>query len=80
MKKKLIKISTVPGSLNAFCRGQLKMLSEYFEVVVVSSPGKALEEIKAREQVRVVEIPMERHISLFKAFLYKRILSILSKT
>ncbi len=35
-KKKLIKVSTVPTSLNTFCYGQLKMLSEHYEVVAVS--------------------------------------------
>ena len=64
MKKKIIKISTVPGSLNAFCNGQLKMLSDYYDVVVVSSPGKALEEIRNREGVRTIEVPMQRHISI----------------
>lgn len=34
-KKKLIKVSTVPTSLNTFCYGQLKMLSEHYEVVAV---------------------------------------------
>ena len=69
MKKKILKISTVPESLNTFCEKQLKMLSEDFEVVAVSSPGADLKEIETREQVRVVEIPMERHISLAKDLL-----------
>ncbi len=65
-KKKLIKASTVPTSLNTFCRGQLKMLSEHFEVVAISSPLKELDEIKKREGVRCIAVPMERHISIIK--------------
>lgn len=67
-KKKLIKVSTVPTSLNIFCYGQLKMLSEHYEVVAVSSPMKELDEIHKREEVRCIGIPMERHISLIKDF------------
>ena len=53
-------------SLDIFCKGQLKMLSDYFEVVAVSSPDSELDIIADREGIRTVAIPMERHISLFK--------------
>lgn len=65
-KKKLIKVSTVPMSLNTFCRGQLAMLSEHFEVVAISSPGEQLLELGDREGVRTVAVPMERHIAILK--------------
>jgi glycosyltransferase involved in cell wall biosynthesis len=42
------------------------MLSQYFEVVAVSSPEKELEIVGKREGVRTVAIPMERHISVLK--------------
>jgi hypothetical protein len=64
--RKIIRVSTIPMSLNIFCRGQLKMLSYYYEVVAVSSPGEDLREIREREGVRTVSIPMERHISIIK--------------
>lgn len=61
---KLIRTSTIPGSLNTFCRGLLKELSdEGYEVVAVSSPGPHLNEIRDREGVKVIEASMERHIS-----------------
>ena len=64
---KLLRISTVPTSLNTFCKGLLKELSqEGYEVVAVSSPGEALNELAEREGVRTIEVPMERHISPFK--------------
>ena len=64
-KKKTIKTSTIPASLNTFCKGQLKMLSKHFEVVAVSSPGNRLDELKEREGVRTIGLPMERTISIF---------------
>jgi hypothetical protein len=48
--KKIIKVSTVPMSLDTFCRGQLKMLCRYFDVVAVSSPDSELKEIEKREE------------------------------
>ena len=63
-KKKLIRSSTIPTSLDTFCKGQLKMLSEHFEVVAVSSPEKELKWIEEREGVRTIAVPMERHISI----------------
>lgn len=45
------------------------MLSEYYEVVAVSSPGEKMKVLKEREGVRTVSIPMERRISLVKDFI-----------
>lgn len=63
MKKKVLRIATVPISLNLLLQGQLRMLNEEYEMVAVSSPGKDLEEVGAREGVRTVGIRMERRIS-----------------
>lgn len=67
-RMKLIKASTVPGSLNTFCRGQLNELSvnQGYDVVALSSPGEQLDEISAREKIRTIAVSMERHISLWK--------------
>lgn len=62
--KKIFRVSTVPQSLNTFCRGILKELSREYEVVAISSPGEALDEVGAREGVRTIAVPMARHISL----------------
>ncbi len=65
--KKLIRTSTVPGSLDTFCNGQLKWLGENgFEVVAVSSPGEKLDTVAQREGVRTIAVPMERRISIVK--------------
>ena len=65
-KKKLVRVSTIPASLDTFCRGQLKMLNDYFDVIAVSSPGAKLQTIEQREGVRVVSVRMCRHISILK--------------
>lgn len=61
---KILRASTVPQSLNTFCKGVLKELSQEYEVVAVSSPGEALDEVARREGVRTIAVPMQRHISL----------------
>lgn len=66
--KKVFRISTISLSLNRLFKGQLKMLNQHFDLVGVSSPGKELEEVHQREGIRVIAIPMERHISLIKDF------------
>lgn len=68
MPIKLIRTSTVPGSLNTFCLGLLRELQEDegYEVVAVSSPGEQLDEVSRREGVKAVAVPMERHISPLK--------------
>ena len=58
--KKIVRITTVPLSLDIFCRGLLSELSEEYEVLAVSSPGPLLDEIAEREGVRTAAVPMER--------------------
>lgn len=66
MKKKIIRATTVPGSLDSFCEGMLKQLSDKYEVIGLSSPGEKLDKVGKREGVRTIAIPMERHISPMK--------------
>lgn len=60
--QKLIRITTVPQSLNSLLRGQLKYLSQYYEVVGVSSYSPLLDEVSKRENVRTVSVEMQRNI------------------
>ena len=39
---KIIRATTIPKSLDVFCRGILKKLSEKYEVVALSSPGEEM--------------------------------------
>lgn len=64
-KKKIIRATTVPMSLKAFCDGMLKELSDKYDVVAVSSPGEDLDFVAEREGVRTIAVTMERHISLW---------------
>ncbi len=63
---KIIRSSTVPQSLETFCKGVLKELSEDYEIIALSSPGEALDLVGKREGVRTIAVPMERHISILK--------------
>ena len=65
-KIKIIRATTIPMSLDIFCKGMLRGLSCKYEVVALTSPGKEIPVIKERERVRVVEVPIERHISIVK--------------
>ncbi len=62
-RKKIIRATTVPTSLETFCKDVLRELSETYEVLAVSSPGADLEFVARREGVRVAPVRMERHIA-----------------
>lgn len=50
-----------------FIRGQISDLSRKYDLTLISSPGSEWEELKSEfPNVKCVEIPMERHISVFK--------------
>ena len=65
IKKKLIRVATLPMSLNILLKGQLNFLNNYFNVVALSSNGKEMIEIEKRENVSTIVVPMKRHISIF---------------
>lgn len=62
-KPKLIRITTIPLSLRVLLKGQLRFMSEHFEVVGVSSAGSDLEEVHQNEGIRVEAIEMTRQIT-----------------
>jgi len=64
MNSKLIRITTVPMSLDKLIEGQMKfMASHNFEVVGISSPGDLLEKVGKKEGVKVKGINMSRKIT-----------------
>jgi glycosyltransferase involved in cell wall biosynthesis len=64
MKSKLVRITTVPISLDKLIEGQMKfMTSHSFEVVGISSPGDLLEKVGNKEGVKVKGINMSRKIT-----------------
>ncbi len=64
--KKIIRASTIPLSLNIFCRDTLREMSKLYDVVALSSPGDLLDEVEQREGVRALRVDMERRISPIK--------------
>lgn len=65
-KLKLIRITTVPASLNTLLRGQLKYMKQFYDVYGVSSDGSRLKEVEQREDIKTFAVNMTRTISPFK--------------
>jgi len=66
--KKLIRTATVSVSLDILLKGQLAFLNDYYQVIAVSGQDVHLENVKNREKVLTVDVPMYRTISPFKDF------------
>jgi glycosyltransferase involved in cell wall biosynthesis len=64
-RPKIIKVSTVPMSLDLLLKGQLRYLSEYYEIIGLSGGGPILKKVAEREGIRVKSISMKRSISPF---------------
>lgn len=65
-KQKLIRITTVPVSLKTLLKGQLAFMSNFYDVVAVSSDGDSFESMLVQEGIRGVKINMTRKITPFK--------------
>jgi len=63
MKKKIIRACTVSMSID-FVTGMLPDLMKKYEVVILSSPGPEMDEVREQYGVKTIAVPMERHISL----------------
>lgn len=73
---KLLRLTTVPLSLNVLIKGQLRYMRKYFEVKAISSgPSCDLDLVRKNEGVEVYEVAMSRKITPFKDLvaLYKLI-------
>ncbi len=64
-KPKLLRTATVATSLDILLKGQLRFLHNYFEVKAISGQDNHLTNVKNREGVEVINIPMTRQISLW---------------
>lgn len=62
---KIIRTATVAMSLKILLKGQLKFLSQYYEVVAVSGNDADLDAVKKNEGVSVVPVTMKRSIAPF---------------
>ena len=63
---KLVRISTVPISLNILLKGQLRFLNQFYDVTAVSGAGMDLDEVREREGVKTHVVEIERQISPIK--------------
>jgi len=68
MKKKIIRVTTVPLSLSGLLSGQLRFMSHHYEVIGVASKGNnnELALVNEREGIRTVAIEMSRKITPWK--------------
>ncbi len=83
MKKKLIRITTIPESLGKLLQGQLKFMADHYEVIGISSSGNDfLNQVGSAEGIKVIPIEMTRKITpikdliavwqLYKVFKYEK--------
>lgn len=64
--KKLVRITTVPISLNKLLGGQLQFMSNHFNIVAISSDKEKLERVGANEGVATYAVQMTRKITPLK--------------
>jgi glycosyltransferase involved in cell wall biosynthesis len=67
-KPKLIRITTVPLSLDKLLDGQLRFMNSFYEVIAVSSQKPYLEKVGLKEGVKTFHIEMTRKITPIKDF------------
>ncbi len=63
MKHKLMRITTVPISLLVLLKKQLVFMSQYFDVLAVSSAGDALQQVGKEAPVRIKAVNMTRRVT-----------------
>lgn len=66
MKKKLIRITTVPISLGGLLQGQSKFMGQFYEVIGVSSDPDNLSIVGKQENIRTIPIELTRKITPIK--------------
>ena len=67
---KLIRITTVPISLQVLLKGQMKFMQQQgFEVIMLSSDGPEVKELEKQEQCKHIVVPFTRKISPLQDFI-----------
>ncbi|WP_074406518.1 glycosyltransferase family 4 protein [Aquimarina megaterium] len=65
--QKIIRVTTVPISLGKLLQGQLKFMSQYYDIIGVSGEGEGqLDVVSQNEEVRVIPVEMTRKITPIK--------------
>ncbi|MAM29956.1 MAG: glycosyltransferase family 1 protein [Flavobacteriaceae bacterium] len=65
-KPKLIRITTIPLSLEKLLEGQLGYMQQFFEVTAISAEKERLESYGANEGVQTYHVPLTREITPLK--------------
>ena len=65
-RAKLIRITTVPISLEKLLEGQLTFMDEHFEVIAISSQKERLEKFGQENKIRTHYIELTRKITILK--------------
>ena len=66
-RKKIIRACTVSNSIGFFDEVIVRMKDDGYEPIVVTSPDKYMDDFKREyPDFKAIELPMERHISLWK--------------
>jgi glycosyltransferase involved in cell wall biosynthesis len=66
MRKKLIRVAAVSGSLRILLKGQLRYMNSYYEVVGVASDDPNHEIIRKEEGIRTIPLKISRRINFFQ--------------
>ncbi len=64
--KKIIRISTVAGSLSTLLKGQLKFMTDHYEIIGIASESDYLEKVGEDEGIRTIQVEMTRTITPLK--------------
>ena len=64
--KKIIRVSTIPGSLWALLKGQLRFMNNHYEVIGISSNTIDFSRINQNEGIRTISVNMTRSITPLK--------------
>lgn len=65
-KKKLIRITTIPISLDKLLEGQLAYMKEYYDVLAISSQEEELQRVAAKQGVPYFFLPLTRKITPYQ--------------
>ena len=68
MKKKLFRVAASSASLAVLLKGQLRFMSDHFEVKGIASEGMQHDNIKKNEGVETIVVRIERKINLWADF------------
>lgn len=69
MRKKIIRMTTIPIALEKLLTGQLSFMNSFYEIIAVASEKENLEKFGKENQIRTFHVEMTRKITPFKDLL-----------